>query len=49
MVAVVMHTEEKKDALSVEANITFMEELRDVTDVALEAEFMTIEVSTMNK
>jgi hypothetical protein len=38
-----MHTEEKKDALqnAVEAMITFMEESRDVTDVAFEAEFMT--------
>jgi hypothetical protein len=37
-----MHTEEK-DALqnAVEAMITFMEESRDVTDVAFEAEFMT--------
>jgi hypothetical protein len=35
--------EEKKDALqnAVEAMITFMEESRDVTDVAFEAEFMT--------
>jgi hypothetical protein len=43
MVAVVNAPEEKKDALqnAVEAMITFMEESRDVTDVAFEAEFMT--------
>jgi hypothetical protein len=36
-------TPEEKDALqnAVEAMITFMEESRDVTDVAFEAEFMT--------
>jgi hypothetical protein len=44
MVAVVnAHRKREKDALqnAVEAMITFMEESRDVTDVAFEAEFMT--------
>jgi hypothetical protein len=49
MVAVVnAHRREEGCVTAVEAMITFMEESRDVTDVAFEAEFMTSR-STMNK